>query len=235
LLAILLLGVPMIGALTLRLTRASRARERLMMRAMDSSEAERRRIARDLHDGVVQELAGTAFALSGSAREPGLSAELRGDLDRAGEAVRRSLRQLRSLLVEIHPPGLSAATLAASLEDLTAPAVSAGITSAVSVSGIEDASVQVVTLVWRAAQESIRNAVRHAHASHLTVEVRGDERQVRLIVQDDGVGFDQSLTTGEDSYGLRGLKSLVEDGGGVVDVDSSPGIGTTVRMVVDRG
>lgn len=235
LLAILLLGVPMIGALTLRLTRASRARERLMMRAMDSSEAERRRIARDLHDGVVQELAGTAFALSGSAREPGLSAELRGDLDRAGEAVRRSLRQLRSLLVEIHPPGLSAATLAASLEDLTAPAVSAGITSAVSVSGIEDVSVQVVTLVWRAAQESIRNAVRHAHASHLTVEVRGDERQVRLIVQDDGVGFDQSLTTGEDSYGLRGLKSLVEDGGGVVDVDSSPGIGTTVRMVVDRG
>ena len=71
LLAILLLGVPMIGMLTLRLTRAGRARERLMERAVDSSEAERRRIARDLHDGVVQELAGTAFALSGSAREPG--------------------------------------------------------------------------------------------------------------------------------------------------------------------
>ena len=234
LLAILLLGVPMIGALTLRLTRASRARERLMLRAMDSSEAERRRIARDLHDGVVQELAGTAFALSGSAREPGLSPELRGDLNRAGEAVRRSLRQLRSLLVEIHPPGLNAATLAASLEDLAAPAVSAGITSSVSVSGIDDAPEQVVTLVWRAAQESIRNAVRHAHASHLVVEVRGDQSQVRLTVQDDGVGFDASVATGEGSYGLRGLKSLVEDGGGVVDVDSSPGIGTTVRMVVDR-
>ena len=234
LLAILLLGVPMIGALTLRLTRASRARERLMLRAMDSSEAERRRIARDLHDGVVQELAGTAFALSGSAREPGLSPELRGDLNRAGEAVRRSLRQLRSLLVEIHPPGLNAATLAASLEDLAAPAVSAGITSSVSVSGIDDAPEQVVTLVWRAAQESIRNAVRHAHASHLVVEVRGDQSRVRLTVQDDGVGFDASVATGEGSYGLRGLKSLVEDGGGVVDVDSSPGIGTTVRMVVDR-
>ena len=205
-----------------------------MLRAMDSSEAERRRIARDLHDGVVQELAGTAFALSGSAREPGLSPELRGDLNRAGEAVRRSLRQLRSLLVEIHPPGLNAATLAASLEDLAAPAVSAGITSSVSVSGIDDAPEQVVTLVWRAAQESIRNAVRHAHASHLVVEVRGDQSRVRLTVQDDGVGFDASVATGEGSYGLRGLKSLVEDGGGVVDVDSSPGIGTTVRMVVDR-
>jgi two-component system, NarL family, sensor kinase len=234
LLAILLLGVPLIGALTTRLTRASRARERLMLRAMDSSEAERRRIARDLHDGVVQELAGTAFALSGSAREPGLPPGLRGDLDRAGEAVRRSLRQLRSLLVEIHPPGLDAATLAASLEDLTAPAVSAGTVATVSVSGIEGAPDHVVTLVWRAAQESIRNAVRHAHASHLTVEVTCDERQVRLVVKDDGVGFDPSSRSDDGSYGLRGLKSLVEDGGGVVDVDSSPDVGTTVRMVVDR-
>jgi two-component system NarL family sensor kinase len=234
LLAILLLGVPLIGALTTRLTRASRARERLMLRALDSSEAERRRIARDLHDGVVQELAGTAFALSGSAREPGLPPGLRGDLERAGEAVRRSLRQLRSLLVEIHPPGLDAATLAASLEDLTAPAVSAGTVATVSVSGIEGAPDPVVTLVWRAAQESIRNAVRHAHASHLTVEVTGDERQVRLVVKDDGVGFDPSSRSDDGSYGLRGLKSLVEDGGGVVAVDSSPGVGTTVRMVVDR-
>jgi two-component system, NarL family, sensor kinase len=234
LLAILLLGLPLIGALTLRLTRASSARERLMMRAIDSSEAERRRIARDLHDGVVQELAGTAFALSGSAREPGLAPELRGDLDRAGEAVRRSLRQLRSLLVEIHPPGLNAASLAASLEDLTAPAVSAGTEATVSVSGIDGAPDHVVTLVWRVAQESIRNAVRHAHADHLTVEVTGDERQVRLVVKDDGVGFDPAKRSADSSYGLRGLKSLVDDGGGVMDVDSSRGDGTTVRMVVDR-
>jgi two-component system NarL family sensor kinase len=235
LLAILLLGVPLIGALTLRLTRASRARERLMLRAMDSSEAERRRIARDLHDGVVQELAGTAFALSGSARDPGLPPVLRADLDRAGEAVRRSLRQLRSLLVEIHPPGLDAGSLASSLEDLAAPAVSAGTATSVSVSGIEGAPDHVVALVWRAAQESIRNAVRHAHASRLSVEVTGDDRQVRLVVKDDGVGFDPTSRAGAGSYGLRGLKSLVEDGGGVVDVESSPEAGTTIRLVVDRG
>jgi signal transduction histidine kinase len=64
--------------------------------------------------------------------------------------------------------------------------------------------------------------------------VTGDERQVRLVVKDDGVGFDPTSHTAEGSYGLRGLKSLVEDGGGVVDVDSSPDAGTTVRMVVDR-
>ncbi len=234
LLAILLLGVPMIGMLTLRLTRASRARERLMRRAVDASEAERRRIARDLHDGVVQELAGTAFALSGTSREAGVSAGVRSDLDRAGESVRRSLRQLRSLLVEIHPPGLNAAGLAAALEDLTARTTGAGVSASVTVSGIEEAPDHVVALVWRVAQEAIRNAVRHAGAARLTVDVRGDEREVRLVVRDDGAGFDPA-GTGQASYGLRGLRSLVEDGGGRLQVESAPGAGTTVRMAVDRG
>jgi two-component system, NarL family, sensor kinase len=231
---LLLLGVPLLGALSMRLTRASRARERLMQRAVESSEAERRRIARDLHDGVVQELAGTAFALSGTARESSLPAALREELTGSSRALRRSLRQLRSLLVEIHPPGLNAAGLSAALEDLTAPASTAGITTAVSVGGVEGAPDHVVTLVWRVAQEAIRNAVRHANASQLTVEVRGDERQVRLMVQDDGIGFDPEAPARNGSYGLRGLQSLVEDGGGRVSVDSGPDTGTTVRMVVER-
>ena len=234
LVALLLLGVPLLGVLTLRLTRAARARERLLQRAVEASEAERRRIARDLHDGVVQELAGTAFGLSGTAREPGLAPGLRAELQGSSQALRQSLRQLRSLLVEIHPPGLDAAGLAAALEDLTAPAAAGGVTPSVSVVGVEGTPEHVVTLVWRVAQEAIRNAVRHANASHLTVEVRGDDRQVRLMVHDDGVGFDPAAPARADSYGLRGLQSLVEDGGGRVRVDSAPGAGTTVRMVVER-
>jgi two-component system NarL family sensor kinase len=234
LVALLLLGVPLLGVLTLRLTRASLARERLMRRAVESSEAERRRIARDLHDGVVQELAGTAFALSGTARDASVSPELRDELQGSSQALRRSLRQLRSLLVEIHPPGLNASGLGAALEDLTAPAASAGISTRVSVDGVEGAPDHVVTLVWRVAQEAIRNAVRHAHAANLTVEVRGDEREVRLTVRDDGAGFDPSASARDGSYGLRGLQSLVEDGGGRVRVDSTPGDGTTVRMAVER-
>lgn len=235
LLALLLLGAPLLGVLTLRLTRASRARERLMAGAVESSEAERRRIARDLHDGVVQELAGTAFALSGRARDPALPAPLRDELARSGQALRGSLRQLRSLLVEIHPPGLDAAGLGAALADLTAPATSAGMSASVSVDGIDGAPDHVVTLVWRVAQEAIRNVVRHSGASELEVLVRGEPRQVSLRVRDDGVGFPaapDAPATG--SYGLRGLQSLVEDGGGVVRVESAPGSGTTLEMRVPR-
>jgi two-component system NarL family sensor kinase len=74
--------------------------------------------------------------------------------------------------------------------------------------------------------------VRHAHASTLTVQVHGDERQVRLTVTDDGVGFDPAASGDYGAYGLRGLQSLVEDGGGRVRVDSAPGAGTTVEMTV---
>jgi two-component system NarL family sensor kinase len=206
-----------------------------MERAVDSSEAERRRIARDLHDGVVQELAGTAFALSASAREPGVAPQQRADLVRSSEAVRRSVRQLRSLLVEIHPPELNAGGLRAALEDLTAQVASAGVTPSVSVTGMDEAPDHVVALVWRVAQEAIRNAVRHASATTLTVEVVGDARQVSLKVVDNGIGFDPSAAAHQGSYGLRGLKSLVEDGGGRLTVASVPRSGTTVRMVVDRG
>jgi signal transduction histidine kinase len=205
-----------------------------MQRAVEASEAERRRIARDLHDGVVQELAGTAFALSGTAREGSVPPDVRHELSGSSEALRRSLRQLRSLLVEIHPPGLNAAGLAAALEDLTSSAATAGIATSVSVSGVGGVPDHVVTLVWRVAQEAIRNAVRHAHASSLSVDVSGDERQVRLTVRDDGVGFDPAVSPPGGSYGLRGLQSLVEDGGGRVQVESSLGAGTTVTMVARR-
>jgi two-component system, NarL family, sensor kinase len=232
--AVLLVGLPLILLLTYRLTRAARARERLMGQAIDASEAERRRIARDLHDGVVQELAGTAFALTATARVNGVPPPAKEDLQHSAMAVRRSLRQLRSLLVEIHPPGLNAAGLAAALEDLTAQTAGDGIETTVTVSGIEGAPDHIVTLLWRVAQEAIRNAVRHAHACKLTVTVTGDERQVRLLVRDDGIGFDPEADGREDSFGLRGLQSLVEDGGGRLQVESAPGAGTTVTMVVER-
>jgi signal transduction histidine kinase len=138
-------------------------------------------------------------------------------------------------LVEIHPPGLNAGGLGAALEDLTAQAASSGVTPTVTVTGMEGTPDHVVALVWRVAQEAIRNAVRHASASSVRVDVVGEGRQVSLTVVDDGIGFDTAADATHGSYGLRGLQSLVQDGGGRLTVASVPGTGTTVRMVVDRG
>jgi len=233
LLLLILVATAILVTLTRELRKAAAERERLLRSAMDASDAERRRIARDLHDSVVQDLAGTAFAVSAVSRSPATPAEARETLDGAGSSLRDSLKSLRSLLVEIHPPDLRADGLAAALADLTASAAAADVQSSVSVEGAEAASDARAALVWRVAQEAVRNALRHADASTLAVTVRCDGQQVTLEVVDDGVGFDPESVPDPDSYGLRGLRSLVADHGGVLVVRSSPGEGTAVHMEVD--
>jgi signal transduction histidine kinase len=232
LLAMLVVATPIIWVLTRRLTRNARDRERLLRASMTASEAERRRIARDLHDGVVQDLAGTAFSLTAVGRDQRVPDELRQDLQTAGTSLRTSLKALRSLLVSIHPPDLHADGLTAALTDLTAPAAAAGIEADVHVSGVSGVPDQTVALVWRVAQETVRNAIRHARASRLDVDVRREDDLLVLEVGDDGTGFDTDADPDPSSFGLRGLASLVADAGGRLDVRSAPGEGTQVRLEV---
>ena len=121
----------------------------------------------------------------------------------------------------------------AALADLTAPAGASGIQASVSVEGAETATDERAALVWRVAQEAVRNALRHSAASTLAVTVRGDGRRLTLEVVDDGVGFDPARVRDSEHFGLRGLRSLVAEAGGTLEVRSSPHEGTTVRMEVD--
>ena len=232
LLLLILVATAILVTLTRELRKAGAERERLLRSAMEASDAERRRIARDLHDTVVQDLAGTAFAIGALSRSPGTPGDARDTLEGAGSSLRDGLKSLRSLLVEIHPPDLRADGLAAALADLIAAAGSTDVQASVSVEGAETASDERAALVWRVAQEAVRNALRHASASTLAVTVRGDGRVLTLEVVDDGIGFDPSSVRDPDRYGLRGLRSLVADSGGVLEVRSAPGEGTTVRMEV---
>ena len=225
-------ATPLIWLLHRRSTAAAHERERLAARAVRASEGERRRIARDLHDGVVQDLAGTAFSLAALARdepEPGR----RSTLGRAATSVRASVTGLRSLLVEIHPPDLHAAGLGAALEDLLAPASRQGVRASASLElGEREVDDGAVALVWRVAQETVRNCLRHAGAGTLEVLVHVEGDLLVLEVADDGCGFRPDLVADPDRFGLRGLTSLAEDHGGHLEVRSLPGDGTTVRLVV---
>lgn len=214
--------------LTRRVTRAAAERERLLRGAATASEAERRRIARDLHDGVVQDLAGSAFALSALAREQ--TGPTRTTLLDTASSLRGGLRSLRSLLVEIHPPDLNAATLPAALDDLCAPVSASGVAVELQVGDLADVGVQDAALVWRVAQEAVRNTLRHARATTMSVDLRADGRALVLTVEDDGIGFEPGSVDATAHYGLRGLESLVRDHGGVLTIRSAPGAGTTTRL-----
>jgi two-component system NarL family sensor kinase len=230
---VILVATGLLWALTRRLRRSADERERLLRTAVEASDAERVRIARDLHDGVVQDLAGATFAVSALARSPQLPAEAREGMADAGESLRKGLRALRSLLVEIYPPDLDADGLAAALDDLLAPAAAQGVAASARVEDVNGVADNSVALVWRVAQEAVRNALRHSGAQTLDVDVARDDGRLVLTVSDDGRGFDVEQRRASGHFGLRGMDSLIAEVGGRLDVRSAPGEGTTIRLEVD--
>lgn len=231
LLLLLAIATPLLWLTNRRLARVAAERENLLLSAVRASEAERRRIARDLHDGVVQDLAGTAFAISGIARSETTSPVARRVLNDATKSLRDGLRALRSLLVEIHPPGLNAESLASALEDLMAPAANQGVTASVVVRNMAPASDAVVALTWRVAQEAVRNALRHADPTTITVQVECTDNVVSLQVIDDGSGFPATPPPdGRVRFGLQGLSTLVSEAGGTLVVEQPSAGGTAVVM-----
>lgn len=235
LIGLMLLTTPLVLLLTRRLARAAREREGLLQAAVRASDEERLRIARDLHDGVVQDLAGSSYALSTVAARPAVDDGVRRELDGVGRSLRTSMRSLRSLLVEIYPPDLHTGGLAAALHDVVAPLAAAGTAVDVDVSGEDSASDAAVALVWRVAQEGVRNVVHHADASRVSVTVHREDHQLVLEIVDDGRGFDPAAGAAEGHFGLRTLDGLVRESGGTLEVESAPGEGTTLRMEVPAG
>jgi signal transduction histidine kinase len=212
-------------------------REVLLLRALAASDTERRRIASDLHDGVVQDLAGTSYALAAAAdRVDGEApSEVSLALRDGARQTRRSIRQLRSLLVDIYPPDLHRAGLAAALSDLVAPLESHGVQARVELPPGLRLEPDAEALMFRTAQEALRNVLSHSRASRVDVSVIVDSRRAGLTIADDGRGFspEQAEVARSDGHlGLRVLRDMARDAGGHLAIDSAPGGGTRVCLEV---
>jgi len=225
-----LIQLPLAWQLSRRVQRGQKERMELLQRAVEASERERRRIAADLHDGVVQNLAGVSYSLSAAASTA--PPDLAPTLEEAAAETRQGLRELRSLLVEIYPAELQREGLEAALEDLLAPCAAKGLQTHLEVDD-GDLPEDVERLFFRAAQEALRNAVKHAGAERIDVEVERRDGTATLRIDDDGSGFVVGEQAGESHFGLRVLGDLVHEVGGDLDIQSEPGRGTTVRVKVN--
>lgn len=227
-----LLQIPIVLALARRLRRSQDQREQLHARSVEATDAERRRIAADLHDGVVQDLAGVAFSLGAAARvvsAQGGDAALFAD---PADRVRQAVRSLRSLLVEIYPPNLYEEGLEAALSDLLARLAPRGIRTSLVVEGdVRGLGVGETELLYRVAQEGVRNVVAHAAATAVEIVVRRGPSRTVLTVADDGRGVDQ-LAPRPGHFGLRALADLAAQVGGELLLDTAPHLGTTLRVEV---
>ena len=227
-----LLQVPLVLSLARRLRRTQEQRELFLNKAIDSADAERRRIASDLHDGVVQDLAGVTFALAATSRA--MKGSEREQVSHASEQVRDAVRSLRSLLVEIYPPNLYEEGLEAALADLMARLEPRGIEATLTIDApVDELPVDIAQLIYRAAQEGLRNVVSHANAQRVLVSLSEDVDHLTLRVIDDGRGFrPDQVPQREGHLGLRALAGFATSMGAEVMVESETGKGTELRLEV---
>jgi signal transduction histidine kinase len=237
--AIALANARAVGAELARVQEAARrdaavVRERAagesVRRAIEAQEAERARLARELHDEAGQAL--TALAVHLRALEEDVPAgplrervvELRGQVGAASTA-------LRELATRLRPAGLGEGGLAAAVaEQAERVRTTAGIEVDVDLRGLEAALPDDLQIaLYRAVQEALTNVVRHSGAEGVSIVATVQDGRIRLVVDDDGRGFDASAPT--DRLGLAGIRERVELLGGTLRVESSPGGGTAV--VVD--
>ncbi len=225
--------LPLAVSLLRRVRRAERRRDELFEQAMSASESERRRIAHDLHDGVVQDLAGLNFMLTRLADDlEAADPESGSVLRRAAATTRRNIQALRNLLIDLYPTSLHDAGLSTALHDLVATNLPDAC-STVCVDPSLDLTDGVQALIYRAAQEAVRNAAQHSGASSVQVSVTREGPAVILEVRDDGRGFAMPGNGASSGHlGLRLLSSLATGVDGSLEVASSPGEGTRVRMEV---
>lgn len=188
-----------------------------------------------LHDGVGQSLTALALTIRSLVSSPRLDHALAARLDRCARLVGEAHAATRSLLAELHPPGLADLGLTAALESLVGRVEArGGLHVAFSTSGSCDLpSMARRQLLYRCARELLANVVGHAGVDRAELSLREHAGGIELEVLDHGVGWDATMW--QSSYasgmaGLFGLKDQVELHGGQIDVASSPGRGCCVRV-----
>jgi two-component system, NarL family, sensor histidine kinase DegS len=210
------------------------------LRIMQAQEAERNRLAQEIHDGPAQALSNAIFQVEYIERvidsDPPLA---RTELRYLRELLRRELGDVRAFISQLRPPllddlGLNGAIVdnAQHMQGLIGVPIATDLTAPTD--QISDAQQ---TVVLRVAQEALQNMRKHAAASHVVVATRLEGADWVLEVRDDGRGFDMETVAarGRRNFGLQFMRERAELVGARFDVRSRPEGGTVVRLAIPTG
>ena len=199
----------------------------------NAREDERTRIARDLHDELGQELTAMRYTLTflrqRFERDP---SAIRGNLDELDALLGRTAATTRQILSELRPRIIDDLGLDAGVEWLLKRTEErTGLSFRFSPSSRRvDLSQEVSIAAFRIVQESITNVVRHANATRVDVSIVTEERDLRLIVRDDGIGLREPPAGGRRGMGIIGIRERAEALGGELRLEGAPEGGTVVRV-----
>jgi signal transduction histidine kinase len=207
--------IPLAITLAKRVARARTDRDRMLGHALAASDLERRRIAADLHDGLVQSLSALSYSLPAvRSALPETASDARRVLLSVEGELETEVRALRQMMTDIYPADLSKGHLQPAVEDLADRARDAGLAVEVSLDvHLTRPPAEIAQMVYRIVREGLRNVVRHAEASRVTVTAQMTDGMVEVSVNDDGWGSDGE--PGKQGHvGLRLLADAVRDMGG---------------------
>jgi two-component system sensor histidine kinase UhpB len=201
-------------------------------RALAAQEGERRRVASELHDEVGQALTALMLELDRMARSA--PTEMHEEIAYARETAASSLEDVRRIARRLRPEALDDLGLVSALINLSERI---GQATGLEINrrlerALPPLSAEAELVIYRIAQESLTNSVRHADASRIDLSLQTDRDIVRLTVTDDGTGFDPESERDRNS-GIRGMRERALLVGARVAIESRPGAGTTVRLEVD--
>jgi signal transduction histidine kinase len=228
LLALAFAQLPVSVWLMRRISRAQHDRDRMRETALVSSERERRMLARNLHDGVVQELAGAAYALGSREPADSLAPDIARAMDLVATTLEHAVDDLRGMLVELHPDEVTNANLS---DLITAAATRACPRQRVSVSVTLDRPLppEILAFLYRSTRECAINVAKHARAKTVEIVVTSNVAGVRLVVRDDGIGIPDPLPRAEGHLGLTLLRTTTVQLGGSLEARGTDR-GTTVTI-----
>ena len=202
-------------------------------RLITAQESERARIARELHDDISQQIAGLGIALSAIKRNPEVQAAVQQEMASLQRQIANVTESIRQLCQDLHPTVLQHGGLSLALRSHCADFAHQN-QLAVQFDADDNLVLDraAALCLFRVAQEALRNVARHAGAEIVNVTLRTGDGEIILTITDDGCGFDAAMQETTSRLGLRSIHERVRLANGRCLIETSPGRGTTVSVVL---
>jgi signal transduction histidine kinase len=196
---------------------------------------ERARIARELHDAISQDLFSLRLLAAGLRKALPTDSPLRPQVETMEHTATTTMQEMQALLLELRPVALEDAGLVAALEELCrAYQERLGVTVDADLEPVELAPA-AEHAVLRVVQEALANAVKHAQPTRIRLRLHHQDGQVAVVVSDDGGGFEVARAEERHGLGVGLMRERVAELGGTFQLDSTPGQGTSVRVLLPKG
>jgi two-component system sensor histidine kinase UhpB len=217
--------------------RELRIREEYTRQLISSQEAERRRIAGELHDSLGQNLLLIKNRAQLALSRTDASADTRHQFENISEMASEAIAEVRQISHDLHPHQLDILGLTRAIEAMIGSAAQAsGVAIERKLDAVDDVfSADAATHLYRVVQECLTNALKHAAARSVWVELERDVRHVRLWVKDNGCGFKQGQASPDGQRGGLGLKNIAERVRilhGELRINSTPETGTAIEVLI---